>query len=157
MLTHIPKMKSLATSLLERDRINPSGACLYYALAANQVCGLPIVAGSLSWKFTSFDNGTNPNYFSYIFEPMAALQMLNRQRMPEMHCWNIYQDKVFDLTTCYLPQQAKLLIGEDWEPALIPPDFYHGEGEIPEKLVYAADPFATHLAKMFAAELLSRG
>lgn len=154
MLTPILEAKHLALSLLERHQVAIEGSCLHHAVAVSQVLGAPIVAGSLSWKFTRFDDGTNPNYFSYIFDPIEALQTLQSGRMPEMHCWNIYQGKVLDLTTCYLPQQAKKLVGFEWEPGLVPPEYYFGLPEKKNQHVYAGHDFATFLAQGFAEEIL---
>jgi len=132
----------LAEELARKNGVATYGACVFHAIAANQILGAKIVAGSLSWKFTSLDDGSNPTHFSYIFEPHKMGLYLARGILPEMHVWNTWDKQTLDLTTKYMPEQAMRLCGFRWEPSLLPPEYFHGESEGKDHL-YKPDMLAT--------------
>lgn len=156
MTIPIKRIRSLAERLCLENGIAPHGACLLHAIAANKLLNAPIMAGSLSWKYTNFDNGSNPTHFSYMFIPSEAIQHTSQRRFPEMHVWNIYQGKILDLTTCFLPTQAKILAQMDWEPELLPPDHFHGENCPNKNHFYSEHYFATYLANEYARQIVAQ-
>jgi len=154
MTIPIKRIGSLAERLCAETNTKPHGACLLYAIAANRILNAPIVAGSLSWKCTNLDNGSNPTHFSYLFEPLEAFQHIQAGRFPEMHVWNVYQGKTLDLTTCFLPTQAKLLAHLEWEPELLPPALFHGENCPKNTYFYEPHQMATILANNYARQII---
>jgi hypothetical protein len=124
MKTKVAAMRKLVKQITP-ERVSLEGACLYHAIAARMILGREclILAGNASWKFTTFDDGTNPTHFSYVYTPGIYVP---GSVMPEMHVWNYYEGKMLDITTCYWPAQCLKLIGEEFSQSLIPPDFHYG-------------------------------
>lgn len=161
----INEARELTLKLIKDDPEALPGACLYHAVAINRVLGAPIVAGSYSWRFTTFDNGRNPTHFSCMFDERSkqvATELLKSDRvdelpiLPEMHIWNLWQGKVLDITTLHLPAFAMRTCGFQFAPSLVPPLHHFGKAEDGKRgnFIYKADPLATRLARV-AAELVN--
>lgn len=154
MKNKIQELRAYVKELVDRDGVAIHGACLYHALAAQKLLGAEVVAGSLSWKFTSLDNGSNPTHFSYIFEPHKVPLYLALGVFPEMHVWNVLNGKVLDFTTCYLPKQASLLCGFAWETLILPPDYHFGKTKNKtQDFLYVENPIATQLARKWSMDI----
>lgn len=151
----IAQARELVLYWLKGDEAALPGACMYHAIAMNKLFNISIGAGSYSWKFTHFDNGTNPTHFSCMFDDLAKSQahalLLSGDTstlvLPEMHVFNVFNGKVLDLTTCYLPEfvRAGGLVFED---GLVPPPFLYDSPTGPgDQWIYTIDPVATQLAR----------
>lgn len=148
MKTKIRLIREYAAKLAKQKGIALHGSCVLHAFAGNRLFGYPIVAGSASWKFTSFDDGSNPTHFSYVFEPHLLASYMAQNRLPEIHVWNTVDRRVLDLTTGFLPEQAKALAGFQWEKALTPKPIYFGQQVSTDRsIIYEAHPVATQYVK----------
>ena len=147
----IDRCRRILDEMLPPEMIG--GACLYHAIVAQRVIGGRIVAGSMQWKFTHYDDGKNSTHFAYMFETQN-LHIKLANSLSEMHVWNVIDDRVLDLSTKYFPQQAKKLGAVDaWAASLIPPDYYFGKPIADDNLCrYVEHEIATALI----AELVAR-
>jgi len=146
--------KLIAENLPERM---VEAGCLYHSIAVSKVLsdrGYPsvIVGGSCSWQFTRYDNGKNPTHFSYTFTPGVYIP---ESDMPEMHIWVDLCEKneIVDISTKYLPAQAKRMIKIEFDEELSPPDYYWGDPtEENHRFSYEYDKLATVMANEFAMD-----
>lgn len=120
---------------LSPDERGPIGAyCMYWAIYTCQVLredGIKaqIQAGSAYWRRVrdEQDDGVSPNRFGYEFgdDKRALINAIMSGRLPEMHVWAAVageEPQIIDLTTCFWPEQARMLNGFDW-PGDLPPDY----------------------------------
>lgn len=137
-------------------------SCLYHAIATRMILGpeATIVAGSTQWRYTSHDDGENSTHFSFIYDsdPRSVIAGLMAGCLPEMHIFNIYENKILDTSTKYLPQAAKLIAGFEWEPKMLPPDYLFTEKLVGPNSdwVYRPDVEASRFALKVVADALSR-
>lgn len=159
----IVEVCSVVRSLMPHTDL--SGACLYYAVAAHRLMGVPIIAGSYSWQYTSLDDGKNATHFSCIFDETAqhrALEILREPdrildlaHLPEMHVFNVLDGKVLDLSTAWVPELARRTTGFEFESALVPPPYLWGKPvDQYQRWVYDPSKLATVLARTVADKVL---
>lgn len=149
----VDEVRELAEWLAMLEGIPAQAACIQHAYAAQRILGAPIVAGSCSWKYTDFDDGSNATHFSYTFNPDVANIMLALGLLPEVHVWNFWRGKVLDFTTRYLKAQVRTVAELEWDTK-DPPDYFWGKREHPKKRwAYIHNPHATELAQGWAATL----
>lgn len=163
----IKEARKLALDYLQGDEQALPGACLYHALAVQQVMGGHILGGSYSWRFTNVDTGTNPTHFSCIFDQNAAMlaheliysgQWATLPILPEMHVWNVLSDgRVLDITTKHLDKFAMRVCGFQFDPDCYPPEFHLGDliDNKAGNYLYKPELMATHLAKKAAAHVFN--
>ena len=130
-------------------------ACLFWAgHTCDVLCerGLrPVLqAGTMMWRFCApeLDDGIGPTHFGYAWEPESLPSLAARAagRLPEMHVWVGLPEtqEIVDLTTCYLPEQARAIAGFSWS-APPPPDYLWAPA-LPEGAVFEPNREATLLA-----------
>ena len=154
-------------SLLDRDASKLPGACLYHAVIVKKLTGMPIQAGSYSWRYTKYDDGKNPTHFSCIFDEraqrIATGILVNKDLidflgvLPEMHVWNSFGSggEIMDLSTLHIPTLAQKISQITFEPELLPPDHLVAAPINPSgQWVYREHPVATRLANRLADVLL---
>jgi hypothetical protein len=140
---------------------DPSMMCFYLAVFTHghlkemNIFGKCLIsAGSFSIPRMNLedDDGIVGTHFGYVFTPnRAAIEAVENNRMPEMHCWVQLPDRqeIVDLSTCYAKEQCKKLTGLDWLTN-DPPDFiWHNINELPAGVIYKPDPYAVALVQYF--------
>jgi len=149
----IEQAYALAKKMVDRDNVYLPGSCIYHALAVREILGGEVVAGSMSWRFTNFDNGVNDTHFSYVFEPEKLAIYLAKGVFPEMHVWNKIDGKVLDLTTKFIPEQAKTIAGLIWSSPL-PPAYHFGNNQDESyTYLYTEHPLASAVTHTLMLEI----
>ena len=141
------QVKAIRNAISTAIDVPLNGACLYHAMFVKLLLDVPVVAGSMAWRYTTTDNGSNDTHFGYQFFQDEFIKW-NKEKatnLPEIHIWNTYNNLVLDLSTIYLPKQLKLMLGHDWDIGLIPPEYYFGI-ESNKHCLYKPDPIATQFA-----------
>lgn len=169
MKSEILKIREWVEAQLET--VDKRQACMQHAWAVYRFLGAPIVAGSASWKFTDYDNGSNPTHVSFEYEQYLAevaaddLNPIAKELLranghpdhvvlPEMHVWNMYKGQTLDISTGSFTKMAEL-IGEQWTRSL-PPEYHFGKAEHKKRTwSYRPNTDATALARECAASLES--
>lgn len=133
------------------------GACLLWAIAALRVLRLHNVdailqAGTCLWPRVRAedDDGVMNTHFGYEYhaDSERTVEMLRMGALPEMHIWVAIpsRNEILDFSTRFLPEQCRLIIGEDW-PGDTPPNYLWSRAEeLPERVVYAPDAGACFIA-----------
>jgi hypothetical protein len=137
------------------------GRCIYFAIVARDLLGADIIAGSAQWQFRD-DDGVASTHFAYMFnqelQPRDQQFKIAESRLPEMHVWNLLDDKFLDLSTKYLPEQLRLGLGRDWDQQYAIPPIYFGNARTEDnKIIYIPNKQATELANKFINEMLVGG
>jgi hypothetical protein len=130
--------------------------CLFWAaafIAAARRRGVQaqMRAGSANFQFRH-DDGVSATHFSYEFEPGPAMQRFLDGLFPEMHVWAVVEspEEIVDLTTRFLPQQAKSLCNFEWESQFAPPEYFWSRPEgLAPRFIYRAEPRAVWMAAAF--------
>lgn len=131
-----------------RAHPRPEAACLDWAALTVQELSRHgerclLQAGSLYWPCAAQDDGVSPTHFGYLWEARSATtrERLALGLLPEIHVWAALPDRreIVDLTTRYLPQQARSCAGLEWT-APPPPDYLWCDlGSLPDGVQYRAD------------------
>lgn len=114
-----------------------------------------IQAGTMQWPVVDVadDDGVGHTHFSYMWEPDHPLTRarIAANLLPEMHIWAAIPDpgrpgrgELVDLTTAYLPRQAREKGGVAWRGKK-PPE-YLWASRPPDRVVYEVHADATFLA-----------
>ena len=141
------------------DRHIPAeAACLYWSgvvLSYFDSIGETALlqAGSASWARVSqeADDGKMNTHFSYMFEYNAKIPIaLSMGVLPEMHVWVAIIDpqQLVDLTTCFVPQQYKKLVKEEWGDKQVPGFIWAERQELEDnwEIIYTPDMRAINIA-----------
>lgn len=127
----------------------PAQGCVYWAAAFQEAARMfgrddvLIQAGSANFQFQA-DDGVSPTHFSYEFDPVEATCRISRGLLPEIHCWNALRDtqEIVDVTLRYQPEQARLMLGYEWQKEFALPDYFWGRPDS-RRIMYRADATAT--------------
>jgi len=120
-----------------------------------------VQAGDMSWPYRRRTfAGEGNTHFSYVFSDRGASSMrelatefrrvVNSGVMPEMHCWvaNPASHEIVDMTTGYLPKQARETQRIEWEGPHPPMFLWAFFDNLPWGVRYTASPWATMLANL---------
>lgn len=94
--------------------------CLQHSMSLAEVLlarGINVIpqAGSAQWLRVDVDDGISPTHFTYQWVAGEAKRRWLQGLMPEMHVWvALDTQEIVDITTRYLPEICRSLIGLDW-------------------------------------------
>jgi hypothetical protein len=129
--------------------IEPAKGCLYWAGAFNKSAtahGLDclIQVGSAQFQYRADTDGVSNTHFSYMYDPVEAAVRISKGLPPELHAWNVIRDtrEIVDLTTGFQAEQARRMLGYEWEKEFALPEYFWGKPE-GTRMIYIAHPTAT--------------